>query len=147
MLGVERCTAYFVDQRSNELVSWQGDINVKLPLGSGIAGTVGSTGTSIVIHDPYKDPRFNQEYDKKSGFTTRSILCVPIKTSSVVLGVLQLINKARPHTYHMYKHASIHTSTHAHMHMHTHKHTPRYGLSFTQERSRWPGGWVLYCGR
>lgn len=52
------------------------------------------------IPDCYKDPRFNQAVDKKTGYRTRSMLCLPIFPSSddmdqdrQTLGVLQVINK------------------------------------------------------
>ncbi len=47
----------------------------------------------------YKDDRFNTEYDKKSGYRTRSVLILPIFDSPIdgtarqVVGVLQMINK------------------------------------------------------
>jgi adenylate cyclase len=41
-----------------------------------------------------QDKRFNPAFDKKSGYHTKTILCVPMKTQAgVVVGVLQLINK------------------------------------------------------
>lgn len=46
--------------------------------GVGIAGTVAANGEEINISDPYKDPRFNQDVDKRTGFVTKNILCVPI---------------------------------------------------------------------
>lgn len=41
------------------------------------------------------DTRFNQDYDKKSGYHTKTILALPITNSErKIVGVLQLINKA-----------------------------------------------------
>lgn len=41
-----------------------------------------------------QDPRFNKEVDKKTGYRTRNILCMPITSSDgVVLGVAQIMNK------------------------------------------------------
>ncbi len=52
------------------------------------------TGQSINIADAYKDPRFNPAVDKKSGYRTTSILCVPVLDKmKKVIAVLQILNK------------------------------------------------------
>jgi GAF domain-containing protein len=61
----------------------------------GIAGTVGETGEIINISDAYSDGRFNAEVDKRTGYITRNMLCLPMRSSGVVVGVVQLINKVR----------------------------------------------------
>ena len=44
-----------------------------------------------------QDPRFNDEIDLKTGYKTRSILCMPIKDGDgIVVGVAQAINKVTP---------------------------------------------------
>ena len=45
------------------------------------------------IHDAYEDPRFNPEIDKKTGYTTKSILCMPIVSKDGVIGVVQMVNR------------------------------------------------------
>lgn len=59
----------------------------------GIAGMVASTGQRLNIPDAYENPHFNQAIDKKTGYRTKAILCMPIKSDDKVIGVLQLINK------------------------------------------------------
>ena len=59
----------------------------------GIAGSVATTGQSLNIVDAYDNPSFNQAIDKKTGYRTKAILCMPIKADDQVVGVLQLINK------------------------------------------------------
>lgn len=44
----------------------------------GIAGHVASTGEGLNIEDAYEDNRFNPEIDSKTGYTTKTILCMPI---------------------------------------------------------------------
>ena len=51
---------------------------IRLPNHVGIAGAVFSTGKAINIPYAYADLRFNPSFDKKTGFFTRSILCVPV---------------------------------------------------------------------
>ena len=43
--------------------------------------------------DAYADPRFDRSVDLQSGYHTRSVLCVPVKSYGTVVGVIQLINK------------------------------------------------------
>jgi signal transduction histidine kinase len=67
--------------------------NITLPLGEGIAGYVAQTGESVLSNDVCKDPRWNPSYDERSGFRTRSMICVPIKFQGKILGVIEAINK------------------------------------------------------
>jgi putative ABC transport system ATP-binding protein len=68
--------------------------DVRFPIGKGIAGAVAQTGETIRIEDAYADPRFNREVDRKTGYRTRSILCLPIKDrSGRLFAVAQLLNR------------------------------------------------------
>jgi signal transduction protein with GAF and PtsI domain len=59
----------------------------------GIAGLVATNGQKLNIADAYENSHFNQAIDKKTGYRTKAILCMPIKSDDKVIGVLQLINK------------------------------------------------------
>src|SRR5512140_962595 len=60
----------------------QDSTEIHLPPGFGIAGIVAKTGRTIAIADAYEDPRFSKDVDLKTGYRTRSILCVPLVTPS-----------------------------------------------------------------
>jgi len=81
VMTAERSSLYLIDRENDEM--WariaQGVdvIEIRFPLGVGIAGTVGKTGEIVNIADAYEDARFNPEFDKKTGFRTKSILCIP----------------------------------------------------------------------
>lgn len=97
-LDVERGTLYFVDEASQEIWSKVADgldvREIRLPVGRGLAGTVAATGEPVILHDAYADPRFDQSQDQRSGYRTRSMLCVPIRNrDGRIVGVLQLLNK------------------------------------------------------
>src|SRR5207253_133370 len=96
-LGVERGTLYFVDDERQEIwAKIAGGLSgeIRLPIGQGLAGSVAATGQEVVIHDAYTGPRFDQSTDVRSGFRTRSMLCVPIRNRDhKIVGVLQLLNK------------------------------------------------------
>ncbi len=52
------------------------------------------SGEILNIPDAYKDDRFNPEIDKKTGYHTKSILCLPMKNKmQETIGVFQVLNK------------------------------------------------------
>jgi len=65
----------------------------RLPPGKGIAGWVAENEQHLLIPDVKKDKRFYGKTDEMSGFETKSILCVPLKAKSKMIGVLEVINK------------------------------------------------------
>ena len=66
---------------------------LRLKIGEGIAGWVALTERPLVCADPYRDDRFSRQFDAESGFKTRSILCVPLKSRDRLVGVLEVLNK------------------------------------------------------
>jgi putative methionine-R-sulfoxide reductase with GAF domain len=67
---------------------------IRIPMGTGIAGAVARTGQALRIDDAYADPRFNREVDAKTGFRTRSIISLPVKNrEGDVFAVAQLLNR------------------------------------------------------
>lgn len=66
---------------------------IRLKLGEGIAGWVAKYGKPLIINDVSKDRRFTGRVDKATGFSTRNILCVPLRTGAKTLGVIEAINK------------------------------------------------------
>ncbi|XP_070540830.1 cGMP-specific 3',5'-cyclic phosphodiesterase-like isoform X10 [Ptychodera flava] len=67
---------------------------IRIPIGKGIVGHVALTKETVNIKNAYEDPRFNREIDKKTGYKTHSILCMPICShEGEVIGVAQIINK------------------------------------------------------
>ena len=98
MLDAERCTLFINDPKTSELYSYVGQglgsVSISLPNHMGIAGAVFTSGQTINIPYAYADLRFNPAFDKKTGFFTRSILCVPvINKAGMVIGVTQVLNK------------------------------------------------------
>ncbi len=65
----------------------------RLKTGEGIAGWVAQNGEPVIVNDAGADPRFSQKADLRSGFVTKSIICVPVKSKEKTIGVLQGINK------------------------------------------------------
>ena len=76
---------------------------IKVPITpQSIAGYVALSQLPLLIDDPYdaraladihQRLKFADKFDKSNNFTTHNIICVPILSSGVLLGVLQIINK------------------------------------------------------
>jgi len=99
-IEVETSSIYELDTETGELFfgcargNWSKKIeNLRLKVGEGIAGWVAETEQSIIVADVARDPRFFPSFDAITGFTTKSILCVPLKAKDRLIGVLELLNK------------------------------------------------------
>src|SRR3954468_11020697 len=108
LLDAERLTIYAIDTKNQELYSLQkagGDQpkEIRVPKSfASIAGFTALARKTINIKDAYDTTelqrfhanlRFDQRWDKQSGFRTRAVLAVPIMFEKYLLGVVQLINK------------------------------------------------------
>ncbi len=98
MVNAERSTIYLIDPEKQELWSkvaqGEGVGEIRLPLGQGIAGTVAETAEIINLPDPYSDPRFSPETDKRTGYRTRNLLTLPMRgENGKIVGVFQVLNK------------------------------------------------------
>ena len=61
--------------------------------GAGIIGYVVQSGESKLVNNVERDPYFLAEVDEETGFTSRAILCVPLKIRDRVMGAIEVINK------------------------------------------------------
>jgi sigma-B regulation protein RsbU (phosphoserine phosphatase) len=96
----ERGTLFLVDEKTEEIWSLIAHglekREIRLPLGTGIAGYVARSGEILNIPDAYADPRFNRDVDAQTGYRTRNILCLPIRNKKgKIIAALQLLNKRR----------------------------------------------------
>ena len=72
----------------------------RLKKGQGIAGLVAETGEPLNIEDVYQHPKFSPEYDRKTNYHTKAMLCVPLKVRGEIIGVIQVLNKlTRPFVF------------------------------------------------
>jgi len=98
LMDADRSTLYVLDEERSEL--WtkvlQADElrEIRLNVGEGIAGWVAQSGQTVNVEDAYADPRFSPDVDRRSGYRTRSILCVPMRDiEGQTTGVVQVLNK------------------------------------------------------
>ncbi|MBI2355387.1 MAG: GAF domain-containing protein [Deltaproteobacteria bacterium] len=97
-VGAERGSLFLNDSQTGELYSIVAQGNFKRRIRvlntSGIAGHVFQAGKGIIVHDVYRDKRFNLEVDKQTGYVTRDMICTPIRTvRGEIIGVAQVLNK------------------------------------------------------
>ncbi|KAL1488021.1 hypothetical protein ABEB36_015395 [Hypothenemus hampei] len=108
-LGAERGSFFIIDPESSDMTAeifdegidgsegftmHKKNIKVRLAKARSIPGLVARTGVTVNLRDAYNDPRFFTEVEKKTGFITRSILCMPIVSlEKIILGVVQVVNK------------------------------------------------------
>lgn len=60
--------------------------------GEGISGWVASKGEPALINDVTKDNRYTADFDKETGFTTRSAMCVPLVYNKEIIGAIEVLN-------------------------------------------------------
>ncbi len=97
-IHAERGSLFLFDQTTGELYTRVTDgalqKDIRIEIGTGIAGWVFTNGEAAIVNDTRSDPRFNREIDQSTGFETRSLLTVPVTTArGRVIGVAQLLNK------------------------------------------------------
>ena len=103
LMDADRSTLYLLDKDREEIwskIALKAEVKeIRQKLGMGISGAVARTGEIINIPDAYKDKRFDPSTDKRTGYRTRSILCMPVweplsrGDKGEILGVVQVLNK------------------------------------------------------
>lgn len=94
--GADRASFWYADRKMNQYwtLAATGTDRITVDKGTGIVGACIENGETIIIDNPYEDHRFNSDIDKKTGYVTKSILCMPVRNSrGVIIGAYQVINK------------------------------------------------------
>lgn len=99
-LEADRVTLFLVDWPARRLRSrvaqadGAGLLHLEVPVDRGIAGHVALTGEAVNLTDAYASPLFNPEVDRRTGYRTRSVMCVPLRgEAGEVFAVAQVLNK------------------------------------------------------
>ncbi len=100
VMGAEAGCLLLLNESGEELqfVTALGEVcnqlqSAQVKLGRGIAGWVAQHREALLVPDAYADPRFDSSWDRKTGFTTKSIVCIPLLNKDTLLGVAQVINR------------------------------------------------------
>ena len=101
LLNADRNALWLIDQEKSEL--WTKVYNagvstvLRIPIGAGYAGYVAKTGEILNIPlDVYDHPDSgtSKQMDKKNGYRTCSLLCMPVfNPKKELIGVTQVVNK------------------------------------------------------
>ncbi len=98
LLNCDRASIFLHDAKTQEMwtkvaLGLDGR-EIRIPAGAGIVGATFTSNRMIHVSDPYHDPRFNPDNDRKTGFVTRNILSAPmVDLDGNAIGVVQAINK------------------------------------------------------
>lgn len=101
LLNADRNALWLIDRDKSEL--WTkvynagGSTVLRIPIGAGYAGHVAKTGETLNIPlDVYDHPDSgtSKQMDKKNGYRTCSLLCMPVfNPNKELIGVTQVVNK------------------------------------------------------
>ena len=100
LVGAEAASILLIDPHTQHMSFYVAEgpgaeiaMTIPLPPGAGICGYVARNGQPLIVNDAQNDPRLYRSVDDATGMVTRNVLCVPIRTSERLWGVLELINK------------------------------------------------------
>ncbi len=94
--GSDRASFWKWDKRRHELwtVTAVGVDRIVIPDTTGLVGKAITEKRVVITNDPYHDPDFNPDVDKKTGYNTRSVLVMPVAdVYGNFIGAFQIINK------------------------------------------------------
>jgi class 3 adenylate cyclase len=99
VMNTERSTLFLYDDYTEELWSLvatgmkKNEIRIKKD--SGLAGWVFQKKKELIVNDTYEDNRFNLDVDRRTGFQTKNILCVPVfNRTEKCIGTLEVLNRS-----------------------------------------------------
>ncbi len=95
LTSADRCSVWIVSDDKEHI--WtkvaHGIDAIELPINSGIVGSAIVNGEKIIIDDVYQDERFNQNIDRQTGYTTKSMMVIPMfDNENEIIGAFQVIN-------------------------------------------------------
>ena len=95
----ERCSVFINDPSHDRVWLKAGtglrEADIEVPIEGSIVGQVIAAGNPIIVTDLEMKSGAHKEVDQKTGFVTRNVLCVPIKSAQdgQVTGAFQILNK------------------------------------------------------
>jgi hypothetical protein len=100
VFGAAASSVALVDSSSSELVfqaAWgigaEEIVGVRLPLGIGLAGSVAESGSPEAVPNCARDPRFQAQLARGTGYVPSTMLVVPLRRGDTVLGVLSVMDR------------------------------------------------------
>lgn len=98
-IDAENWSLLLRDESSGDLVfeivvgeSAQALKGYRLPPGEGIAHRSVETGEPLFVMNVKDTPHFSESADRRTGFRTESLVCIPLRILGKVLGVIEIVN-------------------------------------------------------
>src|SRR5499426_3624240 len=96
LIEADRASLFLLDRERGEL--WSkialGSKEIRFDANLGIAGAVALTGQTINVEDAHHDPRFYKAIDLRTGYSTGSLLAVPLRShEGEIIGTFEVLNK------------------------------------------------------
>ncbi|MFM1848362.1 MAG: hypothetical protein RL417_1836, partial [Pseudomonadota bacterium] len=107
VLRAEAATVFLLNDSRTELTFWalegggsEGLRGRTMSSKKGIVGWVIERQEGLLVADAQSDPRFFAEIDRDGGFTTKSLMCVPLVVrGDFTIGAVQVLNRAGGGTF------------------------------------------------
>ncbi len=98
LLDSDRASIFIWDRENHQVVARPAlgmpGGELRLADNFGVVGNVLATGQTAIVNDVRQDPRFGASVDTKSGYQTRSLICIPLVDSEGQrVGAFEVINK------------------------------------------------------
>ena len=99
ILCSEACSLLLVDEDSDKLFFYVTDDScadleaIRIEKGQGIVGAVFESGQPLIVNNVDEDPRFFSGVDQQTGFSTKSLICVPMSVGTNHIGVVEVLNR------------------------------------------------------
>lgn len=103
-MQAEAASVFLLDDSGQHLIcrACAGPVDVRglrLPIARGVVGRTFTANSCQLVRDAQADPDFAGKVDKKTGFSTRSLLCAPLASAEGPIGVLEVLNKRDGHLF------------------------------------------------
>ena len=104
-MHADKGSFWVFDEAPFELWSYSGKFDnriLRVAANQGIVGQCFTQGSAMIVHDAYKVRNFSAKMDKRTGYTTKTLMCIPVHGEDQLfdsnelrtnLGCLQLLNK------------------------------------------------------
>lgn len=100
ILQAQAATLFSIDTKQRELVFMVAKGTAapaleekRIPITQGVVGWVATHGQPLIVNNTQKSKLFNSTVDSQTGFSTRNIVCVPLRMHDRTVGVLEVLNK------------------------------------------------------
>jgi signal transduction histidine kinase len=98
IMNSEACSLLLIHEETQDMFFYAANSEQKLNEISfhkekGITGSVVTTGQPVIVNNVQEHPKFYKGIDERTGFVTRSMICVPMTVEKKIIGAMQALNR------------------------------------------------------